>query len=483
MAQFDKRSPVREFDLTGDAFIDSLFDNQAYFRNAWSTKDSAGTTQVTFSFPFLDGVASRFITDYGKEVDPPAITGGLSANVEIPGTLLAFQRWADVANIAFTQVKETAGGTVGDIRLAYSSAVDNNFWGYALLVSDGFNNTLGDIWISPDIQGNSFDEYTYNFNAVMHEIGHALGLAHPFEGNIIPEGFDNQRYTIMSYTSPDDVYYYNRAEKAFEYLVITPMVYDIAAIQKIYGANTTFHAGADSYAYDPARPFYATIWDAGGSDTIDLSKFTEGCTVDLTPGRYSSLAFKGNPLTDNLGIAFDCWIENATGGSGADTIAGNARANVLKGGGAADKLAGSGGNDRIEGGGGNDTLAGGTGADVLRGGAGRDRMSGGAGADRFVFADRDFGAAADKADRITDFSHAQGDRIDLAAVDADLLTGGNQAFRFIGNESFGGHAGELRWESTEAGTLVSGDSDGDGQADLWILLTNKAIPVESDFVL
>lgn len=360
MAQYNDESPVVEYALTGNPFTDSLFDPQAYFRNQWSTV-VGGKTSVTYSFAWEGGVASKFIDTYGDE--PTATTTGTVTSTEAPGITLAFQRWADVANITFTKVAETAAGQVGDIRIGFSSAVGSGFWGYTKIVSNGAentfpaNNTQGDIWIALDHKGESFAETEYNFTAMMHEIGHALGLDHPFQGNIIPAGYDNQRYTIMSYTDPDNVYYYNPGTKEFEYLIKTPMVYDIAAIQHIYGANTKSHAGNDTYAYDPTKPFFATIWDGGGVDTIDVSAFAKACKIDLREGQYSTLGFSVTNLTDNLGIAFDCFIENAKGGSAADTLTGNELANTINGNGGDDTIDGVGGNDILNGGDGTDTAS------------------------------------------------------------------------------------------------------------------------------
>jgi Ca2+-binding RTX toxin-like protein len=79
----------------------------------------------------------------------------------------------------------------------------------------------------------------------------------------------------------------------------------------------------------------------------------------------------------------------------------------------------------------------------LTGGAGADRLLGAAGADRF-----DFNAIAESVvgtgrDTVADFSGAQGDRIDLAGIDANANAGGDQAFAFIGG-AFAGVAGQLR---------------------------------------
>jgi hypothetical protein len=152
---------------------------------------------------------------------------------------------------------------------------------------------------------------TYNFTALMHEIGHALGLAHPSEGNIIPTGYDYRNYTIMSYNDPYGVYAYNPAKEDFDYIIQTPMVYDIAAIQAIYGANMSYHAGDNKYVYSPDAPFYAAIWDAGGTDLIDLRTFKLDCWVDLHPGAYSTLGFTNVSVSNNLGIAYNVTIETA----------------------------------------------------------------------------------------------------------------------------------------------------------------------------
>ena len=109
-------------------------------------------------------------------------------------------------------------------------------------------------------------------------------------------------------------------------------------------------------------------------------------------------------------------IENISGSQGNDGLAGNAGANVLQGW---------------------------NGNDVLVGAGGTDTLSGGAGADRFVYSattDSVFGANADV---ITDFSHAQVDRIDLSAIDANTGVAGNQAFTFIGNGPYTDVAGQL----------------------------------------
>jgi Ca2+-binding RTX toxin-like protein len=128
-------------------------------------------------------------------------------------------------------------------------------------------------------------------------------------------------------------------------------------------------------------------------------------------------------------------------------------------------------------------LQGWAGNDVLNGARGRDILTGGAGADRFVYAGVVHSPAGAGADRITDFSHAQGDRIDLAAIDANTAVAGDQAFHFIGTGLYTHHAGELRFAQSNGVTTIAGDVNGDGVSDIHIALTGTITLVAADFVL
>ncbi len=177
----------------------------------------------------------------------------------------------------------------------------------------------------------------------------------------------------------------------------------------------------------------------------------------------------------------------------SDQIHGNGGSDILLGGLGADTLFGDGGNDRVVGGVGNDTLWGGAGSDSLEGGAGsdllvgsagRDFLQGGAGVDWFRFGNGDFGGAtAATADRIYDFSIAQGDRIDLSLVDSDFTFSGNQSFDFIGTHAFTHNAGELRYMQSGGNTYVFADQNGDTIADFAIRIDGNVTLLAADFVL
>ncbi|MBI1408174.1 MAG: RTX toxin, partial [Caulobacter sp.] len=115
------------------------------------------------------------------------------------------------------------------------------------------------------------------------------------------------------------------------------------------------------------------------------------------------------------------------------------------------------------GGGGVDTIDGGAGADRIIGGTGNDLMTGGLGADTFVILQESVGNPVLEVDNIFDFSTAQGDILDLSAIDADSGTGGDQAFTLV--SAFTHTAGQMTLSFSGGETLLRLDVDGDGNAD------------------
>jgi Ca2+-binding RTX toxin-like protein len=221
--------------------------------------------------------------------------------------------------------------------------------------------------------------------------------------------------------------------------------------------------GDDSYYVDNAGDIVTEL--AGeGFDTVttSLAKYTLGDNIE-------ALTFTSTGLVVGTGNGLDNVI-TATASSGATL-------NGLDGN---DTLTGAGGADFLYGGSGDDTLQGNGGADTLVGGAGADILTGGLGADKFVLQDVGDSTVA-KFDTITDFSHAQGDYIDLTVIDANSLIAGNQAFAFMGTAAFDNHAGEIRYEVVGGNAMVYGDTNGDGIADFAIRLMGVSTLVAADF--
>ena len=168
-----------------------------------------------------------------------------------------------MADITFVEIDESASDSVvGTMRFGFTTYKGDaeNVAGWATGPGGATGN--GDVWITStnDSDGatqrandNLFQQgYSQDFLTLLHEIGHALGLAHPFEGylmdgadqsdadeaNWITAPFDNQKFTVMSYSVDDTVWFNQDAYPDMGYAIsYTPMLYDIAAIQWMYGAQ------------------------------------------------------------------------------------------------------------------------------------------------------------------------------------------------------------------------------------------------------
>lgn len=146
-----------------------------------------------------------------------------------------------------------------------------------------------------------------------------------------------------------------------------------------------------------------------------------------------------------------------------------------------DTVSGAAGADHLEGGAGKDRLLGGNGNDVLIGGAGADKLTGGAGADTFMLLDTaESSARSTGRDSILDFSHADRDKIDLSALDANVRTSVDDRFTLV--SAFTGHAGELVVGAVSGGYLVQGDVGGPKGADFSIFVASTTELVAGDFV-
>ncbi len=254
---------------------------------------------------------------------------------------------------------------------------------------------------------------------------------------------------------------------------------DIVVTDSDGGSNILGLAGADA-AYFRIAGNELFLRDGTKLDFETKSSYSVFVTVDDGTGT----------TPDATSLPYTLFVTNISpetilGTGVADTLAGGSDKDRMFGLAGNDKLFGNGGNDTLVGAAGNDILAGGAGVDTLAGGFGRDTMTGGAARDIF-----DFNLAAETGktflprDVIKDFSHFQGDDIDLSTIDAKTGVFGNQKFTFIGQSAFTGDKGQVHFKfAGPAKTIVEGDIDGNGLADFQIELTGHKLLVQGDFIL
>jgi len=291
----------------------------------------------------------------------PNGTSGFSAfsAQQIAQAELALQSWSDLANITFTRVGGDGYSSAGQITFANynSGAAGAGAFGY-------YPPNGGGVWVNISQTANQNPaNLNYGRETLTHEIGHTIGFQHPGDynaGNGNPTYNDavyyedTRQYSVMSYWSET-----NTGGDFQGNYAAAPLLDDIAAVQRLYGANMTTRTGDSVYGFNSNtnRDFYTAtsatsevifaVWDAGGTDTFDFSGYTDNQTIELRQGFFSSVG----GLTGNVSIAMGAVIENAIGGSGRDHITGNSAANVLSGGAGNDMLYGREGNDTLLGGG------------------------------------------------------------------------------------------------------------------------------------
>lgn len=304
--------------------------------SSWLQMNSAGTERLTgasMSGPLSLTYAFQNAGALYKDGGGAEHTATLSyADNEKAFVRKVLDHFALVSNVVFTESESQAyAGAAGgaDLRMFKGTqaeyGVPGSVMGFAYQPigrNPKASDMSGNLFLVTDADaypeaGKAFaNEYGNEHATVSHELGHAMGLDHPFAetdlngkyafgdtthtatsrlGNATGGGYDNPQTdapqeTIMTYLQVFQTMGLSGATGFVKSQVFTPWklgVYDVAALQHLYGASMSYATGDDVYRYASDTPVFDTIWDAKGVDTLQQVGARDA-VIDLRGGEHMS---------------------------------------------------------------------------------------------------------------------------------------------------------------------------------------------------
>jgi hypothetical protein len=327
---------------SGNKLVDALLAGSDHFwqdttelagGNAISSDDG---TLITRGLTSLNDAAHRATITYGFLTGAPTVG---SADEQANGTAMgvltqaavnaAFDYYEQLFNVTFvaeavTEYDGTNPDDATDIIFGLTPQDSSN--GYAYYPNGSYAKDSTYVMLNDE----AFDEGTmaatyvdpgyYGWTTIIHEIGHALGLKHPGNYNAggggtpppyLPSAYDSSQYSMMSYYSNPNGARYDTG------IAQSAKILDIAALQYLYGVNDAGStADGGEFVFDGTMDYNTTLWSKNGTDTIVLDGLTNGSTVNLNDGEFSSIDFSGDLRArdysgyNNVSIAYGAQINN-----------------------------------------------------------------------------------------------------------------------------------------------------------------------------
>lgn len=300
---------------------------------SWATKPGQA---VALTFSFMTAQPSYVATESGG-------IGFISPDENYKQAVRTIlQKLQSETGLTFTEVSDGAS-IFGQLRFGANQQFETK--GYAYLPGSVSDDRQGDVWMDKEsllrlLPGQE------GWQALLHEIAHALGLSHPRfvsdsnSGSVLLSEWNNNAYTVMSSVN---------ASPGLWQSWYAP--FDIQALQALYGASAnSTPAQNNHYRLNNADgQFLQTLIDLGGTDTIDASGLSVGALLDLRPGKFISAGKDSTGVASwsNIFVSDSTLIERVYDTRFDDVIWGNALDN---------QIYWSAGNDVIDGQAGTDTV-------------------------------------------------------------------------------------------------------------------------------
>ena len=339
----------------------------------WNYLTSNGSTFLTTLYYSFDTSGSQ----YEKGVQPFN-----AAQQQAVREILGYA--SQVTGISFA---ETPSATAADLHFAAAAIASLDLGGvcyapyrYYATATGQLTSYTADAFIYLDAVRTADPEPvagSWWYQAMLHEVGHALGLKHPFAATadnqtVLAAPYqDDTGYTVMSYTQAAGGYASQFGS------------YDLAAFNYLYGGdglrgsrgagtNGLYLTGSPLSELITLPHGNVTLDDTGGVDAVCYNNPQDAYSITPTTDKQW-LHIQGDQIDHLVSTSLEylCFsdgtvvvdtLQNLQG----KTVQGTVEHDLLIGSASADLLAGLAGNDTIAGNGGNDLVFGGDGLDTVQ---------------------------------------------------------------------------------------------------------------------